>query len=190
MTLENRRFHSGTGTSVTLSQDPAQPDAGVNTQLKIWTIEFPATERYTYQGDPFDTITNEEPPPPFPPGVPGTYTTSDFVRGYIEISPPLAANLPQTNVAAQVVAYSLEDGRSTLDETNSVLGSAFVSTDSNGVPNGWFVDVFTNGTIDEDYRQITISGDQLGAQDLATITRCVFSFTGEFCDLAVSDTAR
>ena len=65
---------------------------------------------YTYTGNNFLGIINNTPPD-------GTYTTSMNVTGSFTLQNALSANLPFSNIIADVLGFSFSDGRNTI--TNS-----------------------------------------------------------------------
>ncbi len=85
---------------------------------------------YEYTGNPFDSITDEEPPA-------GTFDTMMRVSGSVTFALPLAPNLAATDVTADVIDYELDDGRQTIDPTIDTDFSFLVGTDANGDITTW-----------------------------------------------------
>jgi len=91
---------------------------------------------YTYTGNPFTTVQ-------------APYTTADRVTATMTLPNPLAANLSNVDVTANLVSLSMSDGVQTLDLANPGPGTnpfiiAEFSTDSSGNITAWGVQITTS----------------------------------------------
>jgi len=85
---------------------------------------------YGYLGNPFDNITDVDPPA-------GSYETSMSVTGSVVFADELASNLIFQDVTASVQSFSMTDGRLPIDTGNSSDFSFFLSTDGDGNIASW-----------------------------------------------------
>jgi hypothetical protein len=89
--------------------------------------------------------------------------------------------MPFTLVSAQVVSYPLEDGRNTLDETNSSILAIF-STDSAGLPVSWTVSASTADPVSMGEIggfQPSTTGASFASWDEGVIKKCGLSSGGQ-----------
>ena len=101
--------------------------------LSLLPLESRANAIYSYIGNPYAVIDDL----PFPDG---TFDTSMRVSGSFELAAPLAANLPMTDITAQVLGFSFANGRSTLTQVDPLLTLFFfVQTDGAGRIDAWDV---------------------------------------------------
>jgi hypothetical protein len=84
-----------------------------------------ATTIYRYVGNSYTSIPSDDDPPA------GSYTTSMRVAGSFTVSQPLTGTT-LTDIGGLIVAYSFDDGRNLLTETNSELQLSSVAVDSGG----------------------------------------------------------
>jgi len=89
---------------------------------------------YTYDGNVFDNIRDEDPPA-------GSYDTSMKVTGSVTFESELAPNLVFGDVTADVVSFVLDDGRLSIDslDTATTDFSFFASTDFEGTIVNWII---------------------------------------------------
>jgi hypothetical protein len=114
----------------------------------------PANVVYSYTGNPYADITDL----PFPEG---TFDTTMRVSGSFELAAALPANLPMTDITADVLAFSFANGRSTLTQVDPLLTLFFfVQTDATGRIEVWDVIV-----------QQTLTLTPLGDADIAISTQ-------------------
>jgi hypothetical protein len=93
---------------------------------------------YTYTGNDFTTVFNNNPPPA------PQYTTMDSVSGNFTLSTPLAANRPLTAIpTTDILAFTFTDGVQTLTNTTPGLQPPMIGigTDIAGNPNVWDIDL-------------------------------------------------
>jgi len=89
-----------------------------------------ATTTYLYTGNNFTSIPLDDDPPT------GSYTTSMRVTGSFTVSQPLTS-ISLVDISGLILAYSFNDGRSTLTEGNSSLRSSSVAVDASGAVINW-----------------------------------------------------
>jgi hypothetical protein len=89
---------------------------------------------YTYDGNVFDNIRDEDPPA-------GSYDTSMKVTGSVTFESELAPNRVFGDVTADVVSFVLDDGRLSIDSLDAATTdfSFFVSTDLEGKIVNWAI---------------------------------------------------
>ena len=124
-----------------------------------------ATTTYVYTGTNFDSIGDDTPPD-------GTYTTSMKVTGQFTVAEPLTG--APINFGDLILSYSFSDGRQTLTEANSEVGSAFVVPDENNVFEFWaiaFINRSFGGpeTVGEEIRRVVTRTGSDG-EDVGSIT--------------------
>lgn len=97
-----------------------------------------AITEYGYSGNTYTNIVDNTPPP----GT--TYTTSMSVTGIFSVAVPLAANMALTDVTADVVSYTFDDGVNSHTESNSIVLGAFnIATDGAGNISEWQITTTT-----------------------------------------------
>ncbi len=92
---------------------------------------------YSYTGNNFNEITNDNPPA-------GSYDTTMSVTGSFTVVAPLLNLSASTDISALVLSFSFNDGRQTLDHTNTSTAGFFLSTDVNGLPLIWGIELAIN----------------------------------------------
>jgi len=97
----------------------------------LWFIPCSWATTYSFTGANYDTFTNHT---TNAAGSVADFTSSMRVSGSFTTATPLAANLPGTNVASQITAYSFTDGLTTYASTdvNTYGGTFTVATDATG----------------------------------------------------------
>jgi hypothetical protein len=105
--------------------------AGALTLSCLVVEQAHAVTVYTYTGNTFSLIQNETPPD-------GTYTTSMSVTGSFTLQNPLPANSLVTDITANVLSFSLSDGRSTITDLNATFATFQIGTALGNI-NSWFV---------------------------------------------------
>ena len=98
------------------------------------------------------------------------YTTAQRVTGQFTTASPLAPNLPQASVLAQVTSYSFSDGVNSYasSDPNARVIEFKVATDAAGAISGWTVelDVWESGTSPHTAGDLVSSMNVIGAGDL------------------------
>ena len=118
---------------------------------------------YTYVGNPFTDIIDL----PLPLG---TFDTSMRVTGFFELENPLAANLPLTDIGADVLDFSFSDGRSTLTAADSNLSTFFfVQTGAAGQITVWDIILQQTLAFTEHDTQIVTQNDTAGDLGLSGV---------------------
>jgi hypothetical protein len=100
---------------------------------------------YSYTGNTFDSITDNNPPA-------GTYTTSMSVSGSFTIADSTlfpAPNSPLIDISGDLVAWSFFDGINTLTEADSNI-QIRVSTDGAGAIDEWAIIINSNELVAPD----------------------------------------
>ena len=139
---------------------------------------------YTYTGNNFTTILSDDTPPN------GTYTTSMNVTGSFTLQNPLPANSLVTDITANVLSFSLSDGRHTTTNLNATFATFQIGTALGNI-NSWFVNAIDGAPIytavGDQQRAITTRNQAPFIIDIATTIECTqFSTT---CDLNGLDEA-
>ncbi len=95
-----------------------------------------ANATYDYIGNPFNEFRDSA-------LIPGAYTASMRVTGFVEFVNPLPANTSLTNLASQVLSLSFTDGRITWNRglTDPPFADLFFGTDAFGGIDEWVVEV-------------------------------------------------
>ena len=89
-----------------------------------------ATTTYRYTGNNYTSIPSDDDPPS------GTYTTSMRITGSFTVNQPLPT-MALGDISGLIVAYSFDDGRNVLTESNSVLQISSVAIDGSGQLGQW-----------------------------------------------------
>lgn len=90
-----------------------------------------ATATYSYKGLNFKTIGNSSAPT-------GEYETSMSVSGYITFNTSLSASIARnTDVLSEIIDWEFSDGRSIMNDSNSQINTAKLSTDEFGNIDNW-----------------------------------------------------
>jgi hypothetical protein len=131
---------------------------------------------YTYTGSPFQFTINQEPPS-------GAYTTAMKVTGSFTLAAPLAPNLSNDDITADVLSFSFTDGRNTISDSNAV--AKFFQFTTFNIP-GWHIQLQT--------AEFTAAGQQraiidirlnMGGQgDIGILAQCI-SFPA--CTMSITD---
>ena len=136
------------------------------------SVPAQASVIYTYVGNTFTDIVDL----PFPPG---TFDTSMQVTGSFELQDPLAANLPLTDIGADVLDFSFSDGRSTLTASDLHLSTFFfVQTGAAGQITVWDIIVQQTLSFSEHDTSIVTQNDTVGSlglfgvQDSGLLSMC------------------
>jgi hypothetical protein len=92
----------------------------------IGAVSSMADTIYTYTGMDFTTVS-------------GSYTTSDYVSGIIDLANPIGADA--FGVTLSPVSFSFTDGVQTLTNLSSLVSASFIdfSTNASGIPTAWEV---------------------------------------------------
>jgi hypothetical protein len=130
---------------------------------------------YSYVGTPFTDIVDV----PFPGG---TFDISMGITGAFELASPLPANLPMTDIAADVLSFTFSNGRDTVTELSPEVTTFFyVKTNGAGLLTDWFLIVDQTSRADLADPQVSIfvwndpQGLALGTQlvlDQGTLAMC------------------
>jgi hypothetical protein len=138
---------------------------------------------YSYAGNPFDTIVDNDPPA-------GSYTTAMSISGSFTVAGPL--NLPTlTDISASILGCSFSDGRNSFT-CPTFLFDFSLATDASGVPTEWnihFESIFSLNPSVGDERNLfrTTEGVDLARSDICTGT--TGSFGGTVCNAVGRDEA-
>jgi hypothetical protein len=87
-----------------------------------------ANEMYCYQGHDFTNVT-------------GSYTSTEAASGCVTLSSALPTNSSLTNVGAEVLSFSFQDGLQTIAGTSAPSFDQFEFATSGGAVSGWCVNV-------------------------------------------------
>lgn len=87
---------------------------------------------YTYTGNRFNTHADSTPPA-------GSYDGSMFVSGRFVVGSPLAGGLDNEQIEPSLLAFSFNDGRTTLTKPTTNTASFVISTDSLGDITDWAI---------------------------------------------------
>ena len=124
---------------------------------------------YTYTGNNFLGIINNTPPD-------GTYTTSMNVTGSFTLQNALSANLPFSNIIADVLGFSFSDGRNTITNLNATSINGFlIGTNALGNINAWQIILIHN---DATYPNVVGAqsrsiGTNNNGVDVGAISECI-----------------
>ena len=136
------------------------------------SVPAQASVIYSYVGNPFTDIVDL----PFPPG---SFDTSMRVTGSFELANPLSANLPLTDIGADVLHFSFSNGRSMLTELDSDLSTFFfVETGAAGQISVWDIILQQTLSFTEHDTSIVTQNDTvgslglLGVQDSGLLSMC------------------
>ena len=104
--------------------------------LLFSSVQVQASAIYDYIGNPFNEFRESA-------SIPGTYTASMRVTGFVEFVNPLPANTPLTDLASQVLSLSFTDGRITWNRglTDPPFADLLFGTDALGGIDEWVVEV-------------------------------------------------
>ena len=144
-----------------------------------------ATAIYSYTGNNFDTITDNDSPS-------GTYAVSMNVTASCSLATALPENLPLTNIVASVLIFTLDDGRSILTNSNSQSLDFYVGTDAQGDIDRWFIQAIiayppSPASIGDQSRSIqTKNSLSQGVSDDGMINECT-AVSGSTCNAVSYD---
>ena len=124
---------------------------------------------YSYVGNNFNQISDPTPPS-------GTYTGSMSVTGSFEVG-SLLSPMSLADISGLVTSYSFNDGRQTLDDSNSDISSFTIEILGDGSVGEWRIDVrspfsspaFVGATFQ---RILTSDTSSLVTQDIGSIQEC------------------
>ncbi len=102
-----------------------RPLLALATTLLIAGSPASASVIYSYQGNPFDTFVDDDPPA-------GQYDATMSVSGFFEVPEPVAPNLEAVDITASVLSFSLFDGRQTITNLTATSSTFRFSTDALG----------------------------------------------------------
>jgi hypothetical protein len=91
-------------------------------------------ETYTYAGNSFNDLSSAD-----NALITGQFTNANKITITLETRDPLATGVANILAPNDVIAFSVSDGRNTLDQTSGVLRSAFLETDAAGNIVSWNV---------------------------------------------------
>lgn len=134
---------------------------------------------YSYTGNNFDDVF-------------GSYTTANSVSGSFTVASAFPADMPPTDISAQVLGYSFTDGINTFDESNSEICffGIGLGTDSAGIPDMWVVMLCTPVAQVGDPVSILLTvsdNDGFGFIDAGQTTTCTAIENGTCTSTAVGD---
>jgi hypothetical protein len=142
---------------------------------------------YTYTGNNFNTIIQDDPQPS------GTYTTSMSVSGSLVLANPLIANLSNVDIVGSLLSFSFFDGRGTISNLSGpgVIPDHFnITTDAFGNIIAWDFSILTGQlpVLGAQGQVIDTIFDGSLAIDVGELIECTsFAIT---CQIVGQDTAK
>ncbi len=144
--------------------------------MLLSTAQVQATAIYDYVGNPFDEFRDSL-------LIPGAYSRSMRVTGFVEFASPLPADATLANLASLVLSFSFTDGRITWNRGLAAppFADLFFGTNSLGEIDEWAVEVVG-------FQPLGSGGESLsaiiGTQSVLPLTPSGTFDAGQICRLA------
>jgi hypothetical protein len=136
---------------------------------------------YTYTGNNFPSGGIEDVTPPN-----GAYTTSMSVTGSFTLQNPLSANLPLTDITADILSFSFSDGRHMFTNLNAGIPFLIIGTNPLGNIDAWDVRLVSGSGHFPDVGSQRWQIDSDSGSDVVQTRECIVTECAvEFIDSAI-----
>ena len=144
--------------------------------MLLSTAQVQATAIYDYVGNPFNEFRDSA-------LIPGAYSDSMRVTGFVEFASPLPADATLSNLASLVLSFSFTDGRITWTRGLSAppFADLFFGTNSLGEIDEWAVEVIGFQPLGSGGESLTAL---IGTQNVLPFTPTGTFDAGQICRLA------